>query len=159
MLFERNDIEFGRGEFRVRVMWSRSIPAYLDEHRDPRRVLDDVNRSHHLDPTRLQACREIVGQPHVCPCQSLEFVTPGDKMKRAAVEIREEADGQVSMFEKEGKLIEAQRLRMRTDYDLEMMRGNGVLPGNRELLAPPDRPRAGRQAAHSVRFLPRAISS
>ncbi|MGB1130608.1 MAG: excinuclease ABC subunit B, partial [Haloferula sp.] len=58
-----------------------------------------------------------------------QFVTSSDKMKKAIVAIRKEADDRIAEFEAQGKLIEAQRLRMRTDYDIEMMREMGFCQG------------------------------
>ena len=58
-----------------------------------------------------------------------QFVTAGDKMKTAITKIREELDTRIPELEKGGKLIEAQRLRMRTEYDLEMMSEMGFCQG------------------------------
>lgn len=127
MLFERNDIAFGRGKFRVRGDVVEVHPAYLDETAIRVEFFDD-------EVERITSIHTLTG--HIIDrlenhtfFPAKQFVTPGDKMKRATVEIRKEADGQVKTFEQGGKLIEAQRLRMRTDYDLEMMAEMGFCQG------------------------------
>ncbi|MFI2792514.1 excinuclease ABC subunit UvrB [Haloferula sp. A504] len=127
LLFERNDIAFGRGKFRVRGDVVEVHPAYLDETAVRVEFFgDEVDRISTIDTltgTRI----ESVDRHTFFPAK--QFVTPGDKMKKAMVEIRKEADARVAEFESQGKLIEAQRLRMRTDYDLEMMREMGFCQG------------------------------
>jgi excinuclease ABC subunit B len=127
MLFERNDIAFGRGKFRVRGDVVEVHPAYLDETAIRVEFFDDeverITSIHTLSGHVIERLENHTFFP------AKQFVTPGDKMKRATQEIRKEADGQVTKFEKEGKLIEAQRLRMRTDYDLEMMAEMGFCQG------------------------------
>ncbi len=127
MLFERNDIAFGRGKFRVRGDVVEVHPAYLDETAIRVEFFDDeverISSIHTLTGHLIERLEKHTFFP------AKQFVTPGDKMKRATVEIRKEADGQVAKFEKESKLLEAQRLRMRTDYDLEMMAEMGFCQG------------------------------
>ncbi len=127
MLFERNDIAFGRGKFRVRGDVVEVHPAYLDETAIRIEFFDDeverITSIHTLTGHSIERLENHTFFP------AKQFVTPGDKMKRATVAIREEANQQVTVFEKAGKLIEAQRLRMRTDYDLEMMAEMGFCQG------------------------------
>jgi excinuclease ABC subunit B len=127
MLFERNDIAFGRGKFRVRGDVVEVHPAYLDETAIRVEFFDDeverITSIHTLTGHMIDRLENHTFFP------AKQFVTPGDKMKRATIAIREEAREQVSKFEKENKLIEAQRLRMRTDYDLEMMAEMGFCQG------------------------------
>ena len=127
MMFERNDIAFGRGKFRVRGDVVEVHPAYLDETAIRIEFSDDeverVTSIHTLTGKMIERLEKHTFFP------AKQFVTPGDKMKRAMVSIRQEAAEQVAMFERENKLIEAQRLRMRTDYDLEMMAEMGFCQG------------------------------
>ncbi|NJM38424.1 MAG: excinuclease ABC subunit UvrB [Akkermansiaceae bacterium] len=127
MLFERNDIAFGRGKFRVRGDVVEVHPAYLDETAIRVEFFDDeverITSIHTLTGHMIDRLENHTFFP------AKQFVTPGDKMKRATIAIREEAREQVAKFEKENKLIEAQRLRMRTDYDLEMMAEMGFCQG------------------------------
>jgi excinuclease ABC subunit B len=127
ILFERNDIAFGRGKFRVRGDVVEVHPAYLDETAVRVEFFgDEVDRITTID-TLTGATIDRIDKHTFFPAK--QFVTPGDKMKKAIVEIRKEADERVTWFEKEGKLIEAQRLRMRTDYDIEMMQEMGFCQG------------------------------
>jgi excinuclease ABC subunit B len=127
MLFERNDIAFARGKFRVRGDVVEVHPAYLDETAIRVEFFDDeierITSIHALTGKAIERLETHTFFP------AKQFVTPGDKMKRAAIEIRKEADARVAEFEKDGRLIEAQRLRMRTDYDLEMMQEMGFCQG------------------------------
>lgn len=127
MLFERNDIAFGRGNFRVRGDVVEVHPAYLDETAIRVEFFDDeidrISSIHTVTGKTIERLESHTFFP------AKQFVTSSDKMKRAMKAIRIEADEQVAKFEKEGKLIEAQRLRMRTDYDLEMMAEMGFCQG------------------------------
>jgi excinuclease ABC subunit B len=127
MLFERNDIAFGRGKFRVRGDVVEVHPAYLDDTAIRVEFFDDeverVTSIHTLTGHTIDRLENHTFFP------AKQFVTSSDKMKRAAIAIRDEATERVAWFEKEGKLIEAQRLRMRTDYDLEMMAEMGFCQG------------------------------
>jgi excinuclease ABC subunit B len=127
MMFERNDIAFARGKFRVRGDVVEVHPAYLDETAIRIEFCDDeverITSIHTLTGKMIDLLEKHTFFP------AKQFVTPGDKMKRAMVDIRQEADEQVAKFERENKLIEAQRLRMRTDYDLEMMAEMGFCQG------------------------------
>jgi len=127
MLFERNDIAFGRGKFRVRGDVVEIHPAYLENTAIRVEFFDD-------EVERITSIHTVSG--HVIDrledhtfFPAKQFVTEGNKMRKAVVAIREEMTGQVAKFEKEGKLIEAQRLRMRTEYDLEMMAEMGFCQG------------------------------
>ncbi len=127
MLFERNDIAFGRGKFRVRGDVVEVHPAYLDETAIRVEFFDDeVERITSIHTLSGQTIDRLASHTFF---PAKQFVTPGDKMKRAMLEIRKEVDGQVKKFEAANKLIEAQRLRMRTDYDLEMMAEMGFCQG------------------------------
>ncbi len=127
ILFERNDIAFGRGKFRVRGDVVEVHPAYLDETAVRVEFFgDEIDRIATID-TLTGAVIERIDKHTFFPAK--QFVTPGDKMRKAIIEIRKEADECVAAFEKEGKLIEAQRLRMRTDYDIEMMQEMGFCQG------------------------------
>ncbi len=127
MLFERNDIAFGRGKFRVRGDVVEIHPAYLENTAIRVEFFDDeverITSIHTVSGHVIDRLEEHTFFP------AKQFVTEGNKMRRAVVAIREEMTEQVAKFEKEGKLIEAQRLRMRTEYDLEMMAEMGFCQG------------------------------
>ena len=127
MLFERNDSAFGRGKFRVRGEVVEVHPAYLDQTAIRVEFFDNgVERLASID-TRTGKVIERLEKHTFFPAK--QFVTPGEKLQRATLEIRKEADQQVAKFEGEAKLLEAQRLRMRTDFDLEMMAEMGFCQG------------------------------
>jgi len=127
LLFERNDIAFGRGNFRARGDVVEVHPAYLDETAIRIEFFDDVveriSSIHTLSGKTIERLESHTFFP------AKQFITSNDKLKRAMASIRTEADARVAWFEQEGKLIEAQRLRMRTDYDLEMMAEMGFCQG------------------------------
>lgn len=127
ILYERNDIAFTRGRFRARGDVVEVFPAYLEN--EAMRVEffgDEIERISVFDP--------LTGTTHsTLPSYTFypakQFVTPMDKLKRAIKAIREELDERVGWFEQQGKLLEAQRLRMRTEYDIEMMQEMGFCQG------------------------------
>ncbi len=127
MLFERNDIEFGRGKFRVRGDVVEVHPAYLDATAIRVEFFDDTIERITSIHTLTGAVIDRLDHHTLFPAK--QFVTPGDKLKRAATAIREELEQCIAGFEKHGKLLEAQRLRLRTEYDLEMMAEMGFCQG------------------------------
>ena len=127
MMFERNDIGFGRGKFRVRGDVVEVQPAYLDDTAIRVEFFgDEVDRISSVD-VLTGAVIERIEKHTFSPAK--QFVTSPDKMKKAMGMIRDEAKARVAWFEDNGKLVEAQRLRMRTDYDLEMMEEMGFCQG------------------------------
>ena len=127
ILFERNDIAFGRGKFRARGDVIDVHPAYLESEAIRVEFFgDEIDRISVIDPL-TGGTKSRIERHTFYPAK--QFVTPGDKMKRAITQIRAEADERVAWFESEGKLLEAQRLRQRTDYDIEMMQEMGFCPG------------------------------
>ena len=127
LLFERNDITFGRGHFRARGDVVEIRPAYLEETAIRIEFFDDeierISSIHTTSGKSLETLRSHTFFP------AKQFVSSSDKMKRAIIAIREEADQRVEELERENKLVEAQRLRMRTEYDLEMMNEMGYCQG------------------------------
>jgi excinuclease ABC subunit B len=127
MLYERNDIAFERGRFRVRGDVVEVQPANLDDEAIRFEFFgDEIDRITRFDPLTGQV-REQLTMITLYPAK--QFVTPYDKLQRAQRTIREELDARIIEFEKQGKLLEAQRLKMRTEYDLEMMQEMGFCSG------------------------------
>ncbi len=127
MLYERNDISFQRGKFRARGDVVEVWPASLENEGVRVEFFgDEIDRISIFDPL-TGTVTNIIDAITFYPAK--QFVTAADKMKGALVKIREEADLSVAKFEEEGKFIEAQRIRQRTDYDLEMMREMGFCQG------------------------------
>ena len=127
LLFERNDMAFGRGKFRVRGDVVEVHPAFLDDTAIRIEFFDDeIERLSSFD-VRSGRTIDVVDSYTFFPAK--QFVTSNQKMKHAIKEIRKEMKARVAEFEAEGKLIEAQRIKMRTEYDLEMMQEMGFCQG------------------------------
>jgi len=127
MLYERNDIAFERGRFRVRGDVVEVHPANLDD--EALRIEffgDEIDSLKTFDPLTGHA-HDALTVFTLYPAK--QFVTPHDKLNRALTTIRQELDERIIFFEKHGKLLEAQRLKMRTEYDLEMIQEMGFCSG------------------------------
>jgi excinuclease ABC subunit B len=127
MLYERNDISFSRGRFRVRGDVVEVYPATSDE--DAVRLEffgDQVDAITRFDPLTGHA-RESLNLIVFYPAK--QFVTPADKLNRALQTIRAELEDRIKVLESQNKLLEAQRLRIRTEYDLEMLQEMGFCNG------------------------------
>jgi excinuclease ABC subunit B len=127
MLYERNDISFSRGRFRVRGDVVEVFPATADE--DAVRLEffgDDIDAITRFDPLTGHT-RESLSVITFFPAK--QFVTPADKLNRALQTIRAELEDRIKVLERDNKLLEAQRLRIRTEYDLEMLQEMGFCNG------------------------------
>ena len=127
MLYERNDIAFSRGKFRVRGDVVEVYPATADE--DAVRLEffgDQIDAITRFDPLTGHA-RESLSLIVFYPAK--QFVTPADKLNRALQTIRAELEDRIIVLESNNKLLEAQRLRIRTEYDLEMLQEMGFCNG------------------------------
>jgi excinuclease ABC subunit B len=127
MLFERNDIAFARGKFRVRGDVVEVHPAWLESEAIRVEFFgDEIDRISAFDPLTGTATARLDAYTFY---PAKQFVTPAEKMRVAIRAIREELDEQVGRFEKQGKFLEAQRIRQRTEYDIEMMNEMGFCQG------------------------------
>ncbi len=127
MLYERNDIQLKRGCFRARGDVVEIIPAYLDSEAIRIEFFgDEIDRLSVVDALTGRVTLKL---PSYTLFPAKQFVTPGDKLRKAVVKIRAEMEERVAWFEKEGKLLEAQRLKMRTEHDIEMMQEMGFCQG------------------------------
>src|SRR5436189_2689798 len=124
--YNRNDIEFARGQFRVRGDTVELCPASSEDALRIEFFGDRIDRVTRFDPL---TGHKLESPPHVTIYPGKQFVTPMDKIKRAVLTIREELTDRIAWFEARGKLLEAQRLKMRTEYDLEMLLEMGVCSG------------------------------
>lgn len=125
--FERNDIDFQRGRFRVRGDVVEIFPASRDE-----RALrieffgDEIDRIREVDALT----GEILGETeHVSIFPATHFVTNEDHMEHAIASIQKELEDRLAVLRSENKLLEAQRLEQRTNYDIEMLREMGYTSG------------------------------
>ncbi|WP_214741635.1 excinuclease ABC subunit UvrB [Exiguobacterium sp. s48] len=125
--YERNDIDFQRGRFRVRGDVVEIFPASRDEHCMRIEFFgDEIDRIREMDPLTGEI---IADRDHVAIFPASHFVTRDEKLQKAIVNIEAELEAQLEKFREEGKLLEAQRLEQRTHYDLEMMREMGYCSG------------------------------
>ncbi|GAA0307631.1 excinuclease ABC subunit B [Gracilibacillus halotolerans] len=125
--YARNDIDFQRGTFRVRGDSVEIIPASREEHCVRVEFFgDEIDRIREVDALT----GEIIGdREHIAIFPASHFVTREDKLRKAMENIRAELKEQLEKFRSEGKLLEAQRLEQRTNYDLEMMDEMGFCSG------------------------------
>lgn len=125
--YERNDMDFYRGRFRVRGANVDIFPAY-EEEKAFRIVLDDdvVTRIHTIDPLTGQTM-ERLKKCTIFP--SSHYVTPKETLESAITSIEEELTGYLTFLKGQNKLLEAQRVEMRTKYDLEMIKEIGYCSG------------------------------
>ncbi|EJZ8442042.1 excinuclease ABC subunit UvrB [Enterococcus faecalis] len=125
--FERNDIDFQRGRFRVRGDVVEIFPASRDEHALRVEFFgDEIDRIREVDALT----GEIVGETeHVAIFPATHFVTNEKHMEHAISQIQEELEARLKVLRSENKLLEAQRLEQRTNYDIEMMREMGYTSG------------------------------
>lgn len=127
LMFERNDISFSRGQFRVRGDVVEVHPAYLEDTAIRVEFFgDEVERISEIDAMSGKRI-DTLDSHTFFPAK--QFVTEKEKLNRAIRMIKEECDQRVEWFEKRDKLIEAQRIRMRTDFDIEMMQEMGFCQG------------------------------
>ena len=127
MLYERNDYEFGRGKFRVRGDTVEIQAGSADDEGVRIEFFgDEVDRITRFDPLTGRSSGQLTVFT-LFPAK--QFVTPADKLQAAMRSIRAELEERVAWFESNGKLLEAQRIRMRTEYDLEMMQEMGFCSG------------------------------
>lgn len=125
--YERNDLELRPGTFRVRGDTLEIIPAYQDKF--GYRITffgDEIERMVEFDPLTGELRREL-SNIHIYPAK--HFITDQDKLQQAINDIETELVKQTNWFKSNEKLIEAQRLEQRTDYDLEMLREVGYCSG------------------------------
>jgi len=149
--YTRNDITFERGQFRVRGDTVELCPAGREDALRIEFFGDEVERLAVFEP--------LTGEKTGTPANTMifpatQFVTTNEKMKRALLAIREELGQRIAEFERQGKLLEAQRIKMRTEYDLAMMEEMGFCSGienySRHIAGRP----AGSRPATVIDFFP-----
>lgn len=126
MQYTRNDLAFTRGTFRVRGDTVEIIPVYEELAIRIEFFGDEIERIYTLHPLSGEVMREE-DEMYVFPAS--HYVAGPQRMERAITGIEKELEQRLAQFEKQGKLLEAQRLRMRTTYDIEMMRQVGSCSG------------------------------
>jgi excinuclease ABC subunit B len=124
--YDRNDVAFERGNFRVRGDTVEICPSYTEDAIRIELWGNTVERITRFEPLTGEKIEDL---EYVCIYPATHFVTPNHKLIPALLAIREEMTERVAWFESQNKLLEAQRLKMRTEYDLEMMQEMGFCAG------------------------------
>lgn len=125
--YERNDINFVRNKFRVRGDVVEIFPANSDD-----RIIrveffgDEIDRLTEINPLTGEV---IANLRHAAIYPASHYIVPQDKMKTAIVELEKELQQRIAYFKEEGKLLEAQRIEQRTNYDIEMLQEIGFCTG------------------------------
>ena len=124
--YDRNDMTLGRGKFRVRGDTIEIHPAYEESVLRVEMFGDTVDRLSMIDPLTGENLRDL---NEVIVFPATHYVAGDERMRRAVLGIEAELQERLATFEKDGKLLEAQRLRMRTQHDLEMIQEVGYCNG------------------------------
>jgi excinuclease ABC subunit B len=149
--YTRNDLSFTRGTFRVRGDTVEIIPAYEELAVRIEFFGDEVEALYYLHPLTGDIIREVQAV-RISP--ATHYVTGAERMEHAIRTIEAELEEQLAKFEKQGKLLEAQRLRMRTSYDVEMMRQVGFCSGIENYSRHLDARAAGSAPATLIDYFP-----
>jgi excinuclease ABC subunit B len=124
--YTRNDVAFSRGTFRVRGDTVEIIPAYEELAVRIEFFGDEIEALYYLHPLTGDVLRQV-DDVHIF--SATHYVAGPDRMERAVRDIEAELEERLADFERQGKMLEAQRLRMRTQYDIEMIRQVGFCSG------------------------------
>jgi excinuclease ABC subunit B len=126
MQYARNDTNLTRGTFRVKGEVLEVFPAYAETAYRIALFGDEVESIQHFDPLTGEVLDEI---DHVAVWPATHYVTKEETIERSVSEIKHELNERVAFFEESGKLLEAHRLRQRTEYDMELLKELGFAPG------------------------------
>lgn len=125
--YERNDISFTRNKFRVKGDVVEIFPVYSNENAFRIEFFgDEIDRISEINALTGQVKNVL---SHVAIYPASHYVVSPEKMEKAITQIYSEMEEQVKIFQSEGKLIEAQRIKQRTEYDIEMLRETGFCKG------------------------------
>ncbi|RSM70497.1 excinuclease ABC subunit UvrB [Kibdelosporangium aridum] len=149
--YTRNDLAFARGTFRVRGDTIEIIPAYEELAVRIEMFGDEVDKLYYLHPLTGDIVREV-DDLRIFP--ATHYVAGPERMEKAIVAIEKELEERLAEFERQGKLLEAQRLRMRTTYDIEMMRQVGFCSGIENYSRHIDGREAGSAPATLIDYFP-----
>ena len=149
--YVRNDTLLGRGRFRVKGDVIEIQPAYAETAYRISMFGDEVEQITHFDPLTGEVFAKL---DTITVFPATQYVTSKPTIERAQDEIRHELEQQVALFEGQGRMLEAHRIRQRTEYDMEMMRELGFCNGIENYSRILDGRPAGLCAAHAARLLP-----
>ena len=126
ILYKRSDLEFDSGTFRVRGDTVEIFPAYEEQAVRVELWGDQIDRITRFDPTTGSVITSM-DRSSIYPAS--HYVTPKGKIEKVVPKIRQELNEQISVFRETGRLLEAQRIESRTNFDIEMMLEIGTCPG------------------------------
>lgn len=149
--YARNDIAFTRGTFRVKGDVVDIIPAYEEKAVRVEFFGDEIDALYHLNPITGDIIDQV---PELRIFPATHYVAGPERMERAIADIREELAERLADLENRGKLLEAQRLRMRTEYDLEMIQQVGFCTGIENYSRHIDGREAGSAPATLIDYFP-----
>jgi excinuclease ABC subunit B len=149
--YTRNDLAFARGTFRVRGDTVEVIPAYEELAVRIELFGDEIEALYYLHPLTGEVVRQV-DSLRIFP--ATHYVAGPERMERAIRSIEAELEERLAEFERQGKLLEAQRLRMRTTYDIEMMRQVGFCSGIENYSRPIDGRAPGSAPATLLDYFP-----
>ncbi|MDY6049801.1 MAG: excinuclease ABC subunit UvrB [Corynebacterium sp.] len=124
--YERNDVNLTRGAFRVKGDTVDVIPAYEEVAVRIEFFGDEIDALYFIHPLTGDVIRQV---DELCIFPATHYIASEGRVEKAVEQIREELEERVSWFENRGRVLEAQRLRMRTEYDLEMIQEMGFCSG------------------------------
>ena len=153
--YQRNQVSRARGTFRVTGDTVEIFPPYEQLGYRIEWWGDTIERISSFDPTTGEIVKDDIVDNTIFPAS--HYVASEDRMKHAIVTIEEELHERLATFEREGKLLEAERLRMRTAYDLEMLREVGFCSGIENYSRHIDGRERRHRAVHAPRLLPRGL--
>src|SRR3954451_5739087 len=151
-IYERNDYELKPGRFRVRGDVLDVMPAYLEHGLRIEFFGDEIDALSEFDPMTGEIRRSL-GQFDLYPAN--QYVTSRGKLEPAIAAIKRELDERVAYFEGKGQYLEAQRIRMRTNYDLEMLQEMGFCNGIENYSRHLAGRRAGERPSCLIDFFPK----
>ncbi len=152
--YERNDAVLKRGSFRIRGDVLEVCPAYLQEAFRIEFAWDAIERIRRFDPTS----GAIIGERSQCTIYPAKhFVLPEEQIRDSLKAIRDELEQRCEELLAQGKLVEEQRLRTRTEYDLEMMDEMGYCPGIENYSRPLSGRREGERPAVLLDYFPESF--
>ncbi|MCF7943319.1 MAG: excinuclease ABC subunit B [Spirochaetia bacterium] len=149
--YERNDAVLQRGKFRVRGDSIEIFPAYMKEAFRISIAWDEIERIARFDPLTGSVVEEL---DEVIIYPAKHFVIPEEQVRRAIDVIRSEMEEQYERFTIEGKLLEAERIKTRTEYDLEMLQEMGYCSGIENYSRPLSSRREGERPAVLLDYFP-----
>ena len=150
--YERNDVVLERGRFRIRGDVLEIFPAYMQEAYRIELDWDEIVRIRRFNPLTGEITEEL-DETTIYPAK--HFVVPTEMLKKATDGIREEMEEQVAFFQQQGKILEAERIKTRTNYDLEMLLEMGYCPGIENYSGPISGRTSGQPPATLLHYFPK----